>query len=314
MTLVTHSLVTSALRLLFLVILLATGGRLQAQQSISRFKPIDFSRLSQQPTSRLSEEALAIHPDSWKHSETAHFVYHYSHDRVGGEVASEAEFHYAFFAKDLTRNTSQWERKGQIYIFNEEDAWRAFQKSGNLDPWTGGIHSQNELFIFRPGDRKFAGHTLAHEVAHLVLYRFYGSGIPLWLNEGYAEYAGARSHATYFRMRGYRAHGKSRPISAEALIPLSTFVQTYEYPRDIGQLRVFYQQSERLVRFLSATDRVAFARFLGHMADGNTFESALGKTFLTKFPTVTALERAFTKYVSQEFSATIKTFESESEP
>ena len=36
---------------------------------------------------------------------------------------------------------------------------------------------------------KWKGNTLGHEVTHLVVDRFFGAGVPLWLNEGYAEYA-----------------------------------------------------------------------------------------------------------------------------
>ena len=48
---------------------------------------------------------------------------------------------------------------------------------------------------------KFKGRTLGHEIIHLVMYRFFGNGIPLWLNEGYAEDASSRFYASFMRVQ-----------------------------------------------------------------------------------------------------------------
>src|SRR5262249_31044063 len=65
---------------------------------------------------------------------------------------------------------------------------KQFQVFGQLEPWTGGIHSAGSLFIKRDPSYKFSGNVLGHEIVHLVLHRFYTDGIPCWLNEGFAQF------------------------------------------------------------------------------------------------------------------------------
>jgi len=56
---------------------------------------------------------------------------------------------------------------------------KKFQAGGGLDPWTGGIHSEGALFLYRnPGWARPRIKRWPHEITHLVLYRFFGSGIP----------------------------------------------------------------------------------------------------------------------------------------
>ena len=55
--------------------------------------------LSQRDPNPLSEKALAIHPEQWKHAETEHFIYHFVHSYVATPVSVEAEFHYRVIAK-----------------------------------------------------------------------------------------------------------------------------------------------------------------------------------------------------------------------
>ena len=172
-------------------------------------REVPLQALSDRNFTPLAQAALTIRPTEWKHAETANFVYHYFHSFIAAPVAVEAEFYYRVISKDLEKDTTQWERKGHVFIFETDEDWAAFQKKGALDPWTGGIHSGGSLFLKRDPQMKFKGNTLGHEITHLVLDRFFGSGIPLWLNEGYAEYASTICYAAFNRARGYSA----RPLS-----------------------------------------------------------------------------------------------------
>ena len=58
-------------------------------------------------------------------------------------------------------------------------------------------------------------------------------------------------------------------------------------------MATFYGESEKLVRFLAATDKQQFLAFFDALAHGNKFESALWKTFGARFPSLDALDREF---------------------
>jgi hypothetical protein len=144
--------------------------------------------------------------------------------------------------------------------------------------------------------------TLAHEITHLVMYRFVGPGVPLWLNEGFAEYTGMKCYATFLRTRGYAAKPVTRMVSETAYIPLPTLTGYTAYPSDPVQVGTFYRQSERLVRFLAAKDKSRFLKLLEEISKGARFESALQRNFGLIFSSVNQLEAAFKPYATQPFA------------
>ncbi len=184
-------------------ILFATAAVAQINES-SSLPEIEFSQLSQRDPNPLGEKALAIHPEQWKHAETDHFIYHFVHSYVATPVSVEAEFHYRVIAKELERDQPAGDVKSHIYIFERPEEWQQFQVFGNLEPWSGGIHSAGSLFVQRNPAYKFSNNLLGHEIVHLVLHRFYADGIPCWLDEGFAQFISKDAHASYQRARGLR--------------------------------------------------------------------------------------------------------------
>jgi hypothetical protein len=262
---------------------------------------VDFAHLSQRDPNPLGQKALAIHPEQWKHGETEHFIYHFVDSFVATPISVEAEFHYRVVAKELQREqpTAAKDPKSHIYIFQKPEDWRQFQTVGQLEPWTGGIQSQGSLFIMRDPTYKFSNNVLGHEIAHLIIHRYYPDGIPCWLNEGFAQYVSKGAQASYLRARNYLAKPRSQSIAPEKLIPLATLMDLTFPPSN--QVETFYDESEKLVRFLVATDKPSFLRFLDAVARHQPFETALFQNYGTKFLTAAALEEKFRDYAANDF-------------
>src|SRR5437764_4694527 len=282
----------------------ASGAFAQAPTpGLNALPEVEFSRLSKRDPNPLGAKALTVHPEQWKHGETEHFIYHFVDSFVATPLSVEAEFHYRVVAKELHREQPLGDTKSHIYIFQKPADWQQFQSAGRLEPWTGGIQSQGSLFVVRDPAYKFASNALGHEIAHLVIHRYYPDGIPLWLNEGFAQYVSKGALASYLRARNYSAKPHSQAVAPEKLIPLSSLtVMTYP-PSD--QVETFYDESERLVRFLAATDKASFLVFLDAMGRHQPFESALFQSFSTKFLTVAALEEKFREYASKEVGTSL---------
>jgi hypothetical protein len=261
---------------------------------------VPFQSLSDRNLTSLGQAAMSIHPNDWKHAETTNFIYHFFHGYIAAPVSVEAEFYYRVISADLEKDTTQWERKSHIFIFETNEDWTAFQKKGSLDPWTGGIHSQGSLFIQRNPELKFKGNTLGHEVTHLVIERFFGAGVPLWLNEGYAEYSASRCYAAFNRARGYAARPTSRSVPADLYIPVAQLTSMVTYPQEVTQVGVFYGESERLVRLLAGTDKHGFGVFLDAMSKGNRFDTALTKGFGARFINLDSLDHEFKPYATKQ--------------
>jgi hypothetical protein len=258
---------------------------------------VEFSSLSQRDPNPHGEKALAIHPEKWKHGETDHFIYHFVNSYVITPISVEAEFHYRVVTKELQRELPG-DIKSHIYVFERPADWQQFQSVGRLEKWTGGIQSQGSLFLLRDPANKFSNNTLGHEIAHLILHRFYSDGIPLWLNEGFAQYVSKGAHASYQRARGYVAKPHSQAIAAQDLIPLSMLVGMTQVPND--KVETFYDESERLVRFLAYTDKSNFLTLLDALARHQPFESTLLRVYGVRFGTLTNLEEKFRDYAMKD--------------
>jgi len=265
---------------------------------------IEFSQLSQRDPNPLGEKALAIHPEQWKHAETDHFIYHFVHGYVATPVSVEAEFHYRVIAKELERDQPPGDIKSHIYIFERPEEWQQFQVFGKLEPWSGGIHSQGSLFVQRNPAYKFSNNLLGHEIVHLVLHRFYTDGIPCWLDEGFAQYISKDAHASYERARGYVSKPHSEAISALELIPLATLAAMTHPPSE--RVHTFYDESERLVRFLAATDKPSFLALLDALARHQPLEMVLPRVYAGKFANLPALEEKFREYASKDFGTSLQ--------
>jgi hypothetical protein len=281
----------------------AVVSKAQINES-SSLPEIEFSELSQRDPNPLGEKALAINPDQWKHGETDHFIYHFVHSYVVTPVSIEAEFHYRVIAKNLERDQPAGDTKSHIYIFERPEDWRQFQSLGALEPWTGGIHSQGSLFIVRNPAYKFTNNSLGHEISHLVLHRFYSDGIPCWLDEGFAQYVSKDAHASYERARGYIAKPYSEAIAPHDLIPLATLTGMTRPPND--RVEIFYAESERLVRFLAATDKRSFLALLDGLARHQPFETTLPRIYAGKFTDIAGLEEKFREYAAKDFGTTLQ--------
>jgi len=284
-------------------ILFATAAVAQINES-SSLPEIEFSQLSQRDPNPLGEKALAIHPEQWKHAETDHFIYHFVHSYVATPVSVEAEFHYRVIAKELERDQPAGDVKSHIYIFERPEEWQQFQVFGNLEPWSGGIHSAGSLFVQRNPAYKFSNNLLGHEIVHLVLHRFYADGIPCWLNEGFAQFISKDAQASYQRARGYVSKLHSDAIAPQDLIPLSVLTAATHPFSD--RVHIFYDESERLVRFLAATDKPAFLALLDALARHQPFESALPRSYPGKFANTASLEEKFRDYASKDFGTSLQ--------
>ncbi len=275
----------------------------QSLTGLNALPEVEFSQLTQRDPNPLGEKALAIHPEQWKHGETEHFIYHFVQSYVATPISVEAEFHYRVVAKELERDQPATDTKSHIYIFERPEHWHQFQTLGELEPWTGGIHSAGSLFIVRNPAYKFTDNSLGHEIVHLVLHRFYPDGIPCWLDEGLAQYVSKGAHASYQRARGYIAKPHSQAIAAQDFIPLPTLVAMTHPPSD--RVETFYDESERLVRFL-VLDKANFLALMDALGRHQPFDTALPRTYAGKFPNPSALEEKFRAYASKDFGTSLQ--------
>jgi len=226
--------------------------------------------------------ALGQNPSKWRHAETEHFVIHY-HKRIDAQkVVRQAEFYYEQVKKDLQVEKDRFDRKSHIFLFEKDAEWHQFVADAKFMEWAAGVCSRSELyFLSRKGSGDFAAGTLAHEMTHCIFYRFVPRRIPMWLNEGFAEFESGNAYAK-FKGIGGGSRGSGRRGAAD--YPLQKLLAATDYPADREEVHEFYRTSERLVRFLmTKLDRNRFVPLVMKIAEGASLESAVLEIHADKF-------------------------------
>lgn len=201
---------------------------------------------------RISERAagyLKLVPESeWMHSESERFIVHYTDAEEARTVYVNAEIYYGWISKMLGLDPAGSSRKIHVFVFTDEMIWdkvlAAHGPPHNPDAFTDG----DELFIKRDPYWLSPMKTLAHETAHVVLFRTIGRSVPLCLNEGFAEYISWRALA----MQQGRSEFDLRVVQLvkpDRYIPLKELLTLKTYP-DGERVKDFYTESELLVRYL----------------------------------------------------------------
>jgi hypothetical protein len=269
-----------------------------------RLKTVPFEELSERTVSRQGDIALNLKTVKWEHSESDHFIFHTETGFSVSQLAVCAEWSYAGIKRDLGIVQDSFERKCHVYVFLDEQAWRSFVGAGKMEPWTGGWCTGRELFFWSRPNFKFQGTTLPHEMTHLVLHRFVGGDIPLWLNEGFAEFEGIRLYRAYMKLRNYSLNNVRDHLDREQYISLNDLTGAVDYPKTKNEVVAFYVESQRLVNFLyyQHGGTGPLLRFIKLQSEGARFDSAWHEIYSSKYSDQHAFENQFITYLTKEQS------------
>jgi hypothetical protein len=286
---------------LVVVTLLGAHWPARGAEDADNLKRLAFEQLSERSVSRQGEAALQLTTVKWEHSESDHFIFHTEAGFLALQLASTAEWAYAAIKKDLGITQDSFERKCHLYVFLNQPVWRDFVNTGKLEPWTGGWCTGRELFFWSRPNYKFQGTTLPHERTHLVLHRFVGGDIPLWLNEGLAEFEGIRLYRSYLKARGASLANVADHLSRDQSIPLSDLTSAVDYPKSREAVAAFYTESQRLVAFLyfQYGGTGPLLKFLKLQSQGARFDSAWRDVYAVKYGDLPAFEQKFIAYLTK---------------
>ena len=87
-------------------------------------------------------------------------------------------------------------------------------------------------------------------------------------------------------------------------MPLNELMAMTRPPND--NVELFYNESERFVRFLAATDKPAFLSLLDSLARHQPFETAFPRSYAGNFSSVAILEEKFREYAAKDFGTILQ--------
>jgi len=180
--------------------------------------------------------------------------------------------------------------------FSKEDLGEVFYMGGYCSP------ERNEVVTYDHGTIESLLALLSHELTHYFASKLYSS-LPLWLNEGFADYIGF-SRVRWGKMKGsepsavYLKRIKSA-ADAGTLIPLKDLIESDHYFE--GHVRdLQYAQFWGLVYFLLEGDKQKYRHaFLEYMSELRKNP----KTSLGQFIMLDAIDQVWVKELTRIKSA-----------
>ena len=246
--------------------------------------------------------------DNWRSVRTNNlFVIGNTDSESLRQVAAWLEFFHAAFERLVSRSIAPSSVPTTVVVFRDEASFMPFKplyqgKPLNLAGYFQAGDDMNYIAIqFDPSERQRDAYSTAfHEYVHLHL-RQNVPGVPLWLNEGLAEFYSSMEFSDTEATIGAPIPFYLRLLRAQEMLPLATlFSIDNDSPHynERDKTGIFYGQSWALVHYLmmggSGQRQDQFKQFVQYVSRGDRVDKAMESAFGT---TVQAIEQELNEYV-----------------
>ena len=248
-------------------------------------------------SNKAAKELLGEDPDKWRQGQTQHYVVHFfanEGDLFARKVATMADFLYEYISQDLGLSQDRRPIRSHIFTFRNEYRWKKFLKTQpTTEQWAYSYVSGACMFLQQAENTKKSTEVLAHENTHLVMNHFIRNHLPIWLNEGTAEYYGEFGLSAF---RGLSRHSGAVFRGLRDPLPLTRlFKITDEYPENRKEVDKLYSTAKFFVGFLmTKKPHDKFHDFLTDIAKGTAVADALQKNY--GFYELAAVQKEFTHF------------------
>lgn len=248
---------------------------IHAQVDRAAMQPVERAALDVELLDPLARSVLDAPEFKWRHAQTEHFVVHFENGIFAAKVARQAEFFHQFIGQDLPGLANRQTARSHIFIFRNPRDWEVFIKryhKGELE-WAFSMVTGYVMYLQQAGDIASSAEVLGHEMTHLVMNRFLTGRLPLWLNEGLAEWYGEFAYAAF---KGVKKSKRTQFQGLRSTYPVKDLLASEAYPADRKTIHAFYQTSKHLVAYLQLEQPPGtFTPFLLALAGGAEIETAL---------------------------------------
>ncbi|MCB1069496.1 MAG: hypothetical protein KDL31_04015 [Kiritimatiellae bacterium] len=230
----------------------------------------------------------------WRHAASDHFIHHFERQMFAVKVARMGEFFYQRITGDFPGLPDSLSAPSHILVFRDEKDWADFLGSYPGAPeWSGSMVAGHVLFLAQQQSISDSGDVLAHEMTHLVLNRLIQGRIPLWLNEGLAEWYGMTLYAEF---KGIKRSLSSEFRGEADLLPVSVMWDARTYPEDPLIVRRFYHTAKCMVGlFLTEFPRERMEQLIAALSAGQPVQDAVASVY--EWQDAEAVEQALRKRV-----------------
>jgi hypothetical protein len=265
----------------------------------------------------------AAFAEGWKELGGDHFIVYYTgEDKFAKEVSDEAEDYYREIAIGIGYPRYSefwtWAKRVKIYVYSDRES---YLKASDMPEWSHGMadYDKKEIMSYLWSEM-FTESILPHEIAHLIFRDFVGfkGTIPLWLDEGVAQWAEKKKRKALKEMAG-DLYDKDRLLTVNDMMYLDimrfkdaatvhfrpTFTKEGKAATVIldtdALISTYYIVSVSIIDFLIdgyGSDR--FAEFCRQLRDGKVVEEALRVAYPAKILDLSDLETRWRAYLAEE--------------
>lgn len=257
------------------LVMVAAAGAAPPGRDREEMQEITAEQMDQTLMTPLAKRLLPAPEFKWRHAQTEHFVVHYENGIFAAKVARMAEFFYTYISADLQGASDRMKARSHIYIFRNEKDWRTFQRVywERALEWSFSMVQGPVMYLQQADNLSSSAEVLGHEMTHLVLNRFFTGEIPVWLNEGMAEWYGEFAYAAF---KGIKKSKRAQFQGLRSTIPVLQLMGLSSYPADPESVRLFYDTSKHVVGFLQLErPPEKFVPFVNKMMEGGDAGAAL---------------------------------------
>lgn len=243
--------------------------------------------------SNIAKKLLA--KGNWFLRESEHFSIFYRDLGQAKIVSDKAEYYFEKIIYDLGYEKDlKWNKKCQVFIIESIDKWKDFLKGiGFNAELIGGFvpnYGEKEMFLCAMSEGYLAL-TFPHELTHLIFREVAGKNtIPLWLNEGLANYEASLTSISNELL--------IKNIQQGTHILLGDLLRIANYPEGKSARELFYAQSEKLVEFLiTQYGREKFRKFCDLVLKDKPFKEAISSVYSRDFKDIEDFNIKLVEYI-----------------
>jgi hypothetical protein len=232
---------------------------------------------------------------NWFSRKSEHFDIFYRDLNQAKTVGDKAEYYFEKIIYDLGYEKDlKWDKKCQVFIVENVDKWKDFLKSigFNADLIGGFVpnYGEKEMFLCAISEGYLAL-TFPHELTHLIFKEIAGKNIiPLWLNEGLANYEANLTSISNELL--------TKSIKQGTHILLGDLLRMTAYPEGKEARELFYAQSEKLVEFLiTQCGREKFRKFCDIILKDKPFKDAISNVYRKDFKDIEDFNIKLVEYI-----------------
>jgi hypothetical protein len=242
--------------------------------------------------------SLALAGDGWTYGSSDHFeVYTTGGAGRAREALNYFERIHAFYAEVL-KVDPKLDGPTRIILFSSEKEFKPYRPSEGAVAYYVEGHPRDHIVLRSLMDSAYP--IVVHEYMHLIVKHATKAKVPLWFNEGFAEYystlqpkggkmaVGAPPAGRLYQAKSFK------PIAFEKLFAVGHKSPEYTDKAKMGE---FYAQSWALVHMLLASDDyfLKSPEFIRRMLTGEDSAAAITSTYGKP---ITQIYKDFERYLS----------------